>query len=331
MTFYYRRQQGDFVPAPRNIANVDISVSAAIDGTKINPNFGSQDLITLNSLSIGSTPASTGTIRLTGGSVNLLVARNNANSGDIIWLSQDTSNNMSIGTISGNNINLMTGGTMTFFRGGSIVMDYNGTAIRQLLPVQFAASNNSSTGQLRFSNNPSSVLAQRNSGNSADLTLLALNTTDGFVGCDTSFGTSLTNLYLGPTNVVVKSATTSTLATTTTDAVDVMARVQTTTATVTDIYTWTLDNNAVTTVDVRVTACQSNSSNGDVWRGKITYKNAAGTVTLIGTSSVTKDGATAWAVTLDNSTTTARVRVTGAASTTIEWGASISRQVTRQA
>jgi hypothetical protein len=116
----------------------------------------------------------------------------------------------------------------------------------------------------------------------------------------------------------------------TTDSFDDFARVQTTDATTTNLYTFTLPTNAVTTIDIRVTACKSDTSSADAWVGSATFKNAAGTVATVQAANITHRGATAWTVTIDNSTTTARVRVIGAAATTIEWAVEISYQVTRQ-
>lgn len=303
----------------------------------------------LQPLAVGTNPASQGTLRLQGGNSFVLVTRNAANNGDIIWLSQDGGNNMSIGTQSGNNINIQTGGTLQMFRGSSIVIDYNGTVIRNLLPVAYTATNPASVGQHRYGNNVGSLIVQRNGANSADLVGFAMNATDGYLASSTSQTTNLSNLHISPsstitlnvgsTNVMtvdstsqitLRNSTTRQLATTTTDAIDVTANVQTTDNTITNLYTWTLDNNAVTTIDIRVTACRSNSAEADAWVGTITFVNAAGSITEVDAADIIQRGATAWVVTLDNSGTTARVRVTGETSKTIEWGCTVSRQVTRQ-
>jgi hypothetical protein len=146
----------------------------------------------------------------------------------------------------------------------------------------------------------------------------------------------LTATTLGPAagTLTLRQKTTSQLGAntgvSTTDSFDDFARVQTTDATTTNLYTFTLPTNAVTTIDIRVTACQNNTSSADAWVGTATFKNAAGTVATVAAANITHRGSTAWTVTIDNSTTTARVRVTGAAATTIEWAVEISYQVTRQ-
>lgn len=115
-----------------------------------------------------------------------------------------------------------------------------------------------------------------------------------------------------------------------TDTHDVIAEQSTTNATTTTIYTIALPNNAVTTIDIRVTACKSDSSSADAWVGSATFKQASGTAATVQAASITHRGATAWSVTITLTGTTAYIQVTGAASTTIKWGANITWQVTRQ-
>lgn len=55
--------------------------------------------------------------------------------GDLNVFSTDSSNNLSFGAISGPNLNVMSGGTVSFWRGGGVMMDYDGTKIRHLIPV----------------------------------------------------------------------------------------------------------------------------------------------------------------------------------------------------
>lgn len=113
-----------------------------------------------------------------------------------------------------------------------------------------------------------------------------------------------------------------------------VANLQTTNATQTTAYSWTIANNALTTVDVIITACTSSASNvnaGAVVKRSMTFRrNNGSTVTAIGSvvdnGSVSDASLASLAVTIDNSTTTGRVRVTGIASTTIQWGVSVAIQ-----
>lgn len=109
---------------------------------------------------------------------------------------------------------------------------------------------------------------------------------------------------------------------------DVIANVQTTDATVTDIYTWTITDEAVTCLDVLITAVRSTGASGASYKRTLTYRRDGGTVSLIGSArdNQTDEDSSTWDVTVDNSTSTGRVRVTGAGSTTIQWGASIRLQ-----
>lgn len=190
------------------------------------------------------------------------------------------------------------------------------------------------------------VLSGRNAAGTADLKLCYTDASNNVIVGENSANQAQTLIYApsqiylsttGGNTLGVSSTVITTLvpkvsqtAVSATDVITDTAQLTTTTATATDIYTFTIPNNALTTVDVRITACQSTSGAGDVWRGRITFLNAAGTVTVISAATMTKDGSTAWVATMSNSTTTAKVTVTGAASTTIMWGLAINYQVTRQ-
>lgn len=103
---------------------------------------------------------------------------------------------------------------------------------------------------------------------------------------------------------------------------DVVANVETTDATVTNLYTFTIPDEAVTCLDVLITAVQSTGATGASYKRTITFRRDGGTVSLIGSArdNQTDEDSAAWDVTVDNSTSTGRVRVTGAAATTIQWG-----------
>lgn len=105
-----------------------------------------------------------------------------------------------------------------------------------------------------------------------------------------------------------------------------VANVQTTDATVTSVDTWTITDECTTLVTVEVLACQSTGSNTAAYVRRCRIKRDGGTVT-VGTveESYTSEEVAGWDVTIDNSTSTGRVRVTGAAATTIDWGCVMTR------
>ncbi len=107
--------------------------------------------------------------------------------------------------------------------------------------------------------------------------------------------------------------------------------VQTTDATVTTLDSVSLGNaTGSTVVTWIVSAIKSDASAAAGYSVSAIFKNNAGTVAQVGTTTVTVLGETnsAWDCTIDNSTSTLRLRVTGAAATTIQWGATGSAVTT---
>lgn len=189
---------------------------------------------------------------------------------------------------------------------------------------------NSATGQ------PLSIQAQNCTGTTSTGGNLVLTsgtgtTTAGNVVLSTG-GTA--RLTLSPSAITINQAHTDITANSKCTIRTDVANVQTTNATATTLYSWTIANNAATTIDVVVTCCKSTASNVDgmatVKRSMSFRRNNGSTVTLVG--SVIDNGFVAdtalntITVTIDNSTTTGRVRVTGVASTTIQWGCSVTIQ-----
>lgn len=108
--------------------------------------------------------------------------------------------------------------------------------------------------------------------------------------------------------------------------------VTTTDATVTTLASFTIANNSTQLIEARITAFRTagGGANADsanyVRTGK--GKNNAGTVTLQGLqTSYTQEDVAGWNATLDASGTDVRVRVTGAAATTIVWRCTVIRQI----
>lgn len=104
--------------------------------------------------------------------------------------------------------------------------------------------------------------------------------------------------------------------------VDVQPKnVQTTDATATTIDSFTIASNTTLIVTTVITAVKSDNTQGAAYFRTAAFRNNAGTVAQIST---TQDGGTfeddsSWDVTVDNVTTTVRIRVTGKAATTIRW------------
>ncbi len=197
---------------------------------------------------------------------------------------------------------------------------------------------------LKQQNNPT------NSATAATLTIQAANavgtsSTGGSLALSSGTGTTASGsvkLQTGGTDRVTVSPTTITVNPVHTDVTgnskctlrSDVANVQTTGATQTTLYSWTIGNNAMTTVDVTVTACVSAASNvtgGAVLKKSMSFRrNNGSTVTAIGSNvdggSVADTALNSIAVVIDNSTTTGRVRVTGLSSTTIQWGVNVAIQ-----
>lgn len=104
------------------------------------------------------------------------------------------------------------------------------------------------------------------------------------------------------------------------------ATVQTTDATVTTCGTVVLPAGKTTRVEIVVVAYKTDGSQGASYKRAWTWRRTGDTVTAIGNQEggVSQEDNAAWDCTLDVSGTSARVRVTGAAATTIAWSSSIS-------
>lgn len=108
---------------------------------------------------------------------------------------------------------------------------------------------------------------------------------------------------------------------------DTIHNVQTTDATETSAATWTIPN-GISQIDAVVTAIKSDNTQGASYKRTITFRNNSGSVSTIGSVSDagTKEDDTDWNCTIDNTTTTGRIRVTGKAATTIQWHVCLRRQ-----
>lgn len=135
-------------------------------------------------------------------------------------------------------------------------------------------------------------------------------------------------LFADGTNVVALtseaglSAALSTKLTTTDFASSVSsATVQTTNATVTTLLSHTPTDLMTTTYEFVVVAHKTDHSQGAAYKFTATVRRSGGTVTQINTTTslMTHEDDAAWDAVMDISSTSVRVRVTGAAATTINW------------
>ncbi len=105
-----------------------------------------------------------------------------------------------------------------------------------------------------------------------------------------------------------------------------IVNVQTTDATVTTLFSWTILDEATTKVVAEVCGCRSTGAETAAYVRQARIKRDGGTVT-VGTvdAPFTSEEVSTWDCTIDNSTSTGRVRVTGVASVTIDWGGIVTR------
>lgn len=107
-----------------------------------------------------------------------------------------------------------------------------------------------------------------------------------------------------------------------------IANVQTTDATVTTIFSWSILDEAVTTETAEVSAVKSDGSVTASYVRRARIKRDGGTVTVGTVNDMFTDeegGFSACDTTIDASGSSGRVRVTGLAATTIDWGLVSSR------
>lgn len=104
------------------------------------------------------------------------------------------------------------------------------------------------------------------------------------------------------------------------------ANVQTTDGTVTTLFSWTILDEAATLAGLTVGGDQSTGANTAFYIRRLKFKRDGGTVTA-GTveTTFTDEDVAGWDATIDNSTSTGRSRVTGAAATTVDWGGTTTR------
>ncbi len=93
--------------------------------------------------------------------------------------------------------------------------------------------------------------------------------------------------------------------------------------------TYAMVDETTVTFDVAVKAClKTSATKGGNWKRTVTYKRTGGVVGIVGVLVSGTDNETdaGWDVTIDVSSTTVRIRVTGAAATNINWAATVIAQ-----
>lgn len=113
----------------------------------------------------------------------------------------------------------------------------------------------------------------------------------------------------------------------------ITATVDTTTATVTTLDSFTIPTNSVVLVEAKILARRTGGAVGAVgdsasYIRRARYKNVGGTVTVLSvTTEYTSEDVAGYNATLDATGTTGRVRVTGVANTNITWFSSLAIEV----
>lgn len=256
---------------------------------------------------------------------------NNGSTGGTLGLSAGSSTGGSPGVGGAVNISAGTGsstGAINLRSGTNTAIQitpaYNGSGsvafvntMTDVSILQSATSTNSATGA-NFIVQAQNATGTTSTGGALILRSGSGTSTDGYVKLQTAsvdrFIISSSQITINPTKEIYNGNSKTTI---TKD----IANVQTTTGTITDLFTWTIANNATTIIDVVITAIKSDLTQGASYKRTMTFRNNAGTVAAIGTvvDGGTYEDNSAWDCTIDFSGTTGRVRVTGATSTTIQW------------
>jgi hypothetical protein len=160
------------------VADANVSATAAIAGTKISPNFGSQTVVTTGAYRAGTNPATSGAYNLA--NATDIRGRNAANSADAIMLRIDSSDTVSVGDVAGTGIRLTTAGVHGFRISGTDAMTLSSSLLTvTAAAVSIAASNAAASGNIRLANG--GIIRGRNNANTADLDMLTTGSTDQII------------------------------------------------------------------------------------------------------------------------------------------------------
>jgi len=303
------------------VVNADVDAAAAIAGTKISPNFGSQTITTTGNVILGTTPATTGNIRVA--SATQLWVRNTSNSGNFVGVHfGDTYNSLNVGS---DDSFANAASYVNIYPSTAVAIGVSGTTHLYVTPsgvavygdsdsLTFGNSHVASTGTMRARN--AWTFYGRDQANSADVKLIDWNSSNQLL-----LGESNADLAIGSQKIV------STVDSKGTHYFYEPQHIQTTDATVTTVGSFTIGSNTALTIAVYVTGMKTDASQAAQYGRVAGFRNNAGTVAQVGTtqSSFTLEDDSSWDCTIDNSGTTIRVRVTGKAATTINWTCVITR------
>lgn len=146
------------------------------NGTTIDfgsPNFGALDVTTTGALSLGTTPSTTGNLRLPNAGV--IRFRNAANSGNVDAVAVDASNNVFLGDAADTYVSVNNTDTLRLATAGTARVTVDTATVTATLPL-VTGTTPATTGQIRLPNNTS--ISARNAANSANASLITLTAGD---------------------------------------------------------------------------------------------------------------------------------------------------------
>ena len=325
-------------------------------GGFVNPNFLGNDITTTGNLLVGATPRATaGTLRTP--DAFTFKRRNHDNSADEtviegdgassqLWIGSKINNTEHIASViinSNSSSNLYYNGSARVSGDGNGVT-LSGTRIKldDSTALQVGNTAPAQSGDIRFRNNRS--MAARNAADSADVRILLVDTSNRIVLGENAASRSYIDLGVDSTFVsnngeidLVTAAVNQPIVLNHGSAAGALiqkfggteyqrtiaADVQTTDATVTTLASGTVATNTMLTIEVDVTAKQSTFTNTAGYKRIATARDSGGILNLVGTVTAphTVEAVAGWDCTIDVSANDWRVRVTGAAATTINWRA----------
>lgn len=317
------------------LGNSNISSSAGIHGSKINPDFAAQDVTTSGSVQATSFRVGTSGPTITKGSGAPASSEPNGS----IYLRTD---GYAYSRQSGTWQVLGSGGGGSFTAAGDLSGDGSSQTVLNISGTAGTAGISASSLQwAAATSNPTIKQADRaGSGTGAPLKLQAQNapassSTGGNIILASGTGSSSAGAVILQTGAtdrfkiepslitisVPKSKRAGTKQTIISDA----AEATTTNATATTIYSFTLTNNCSTTVDVNVSCNQTSGTLAGNFKRTALFRNVSNSVSQV--SSTIDNGSvhngSGWDVTITFSSTTCFIQVKGQASTTLNWGADI--------
>lgn len=282
-------------------------------GTTIKMTVTSTLTSSANDIAIGATPATAGALRLANDV--FIMARDFGDSANISLLKVNTSDEVLVGASTA--VLNVLGTTISCQAGAGGIYGTVGISERFRFEV-------SSNDQVSFGAIPATSGIIR-LPNTSSITFRDIGDSNNF----TALSTGGTDLVLGSIGLTLGVAPVTTLQTGNSDGLitDVVKSVGTVDATPTSLYSWTITDNAVTTVDMIVTAITDDGSLGGVWKRSYTVRQVGGVVTAIGTAhDVQSDEDSAgWDATITNVTDVGNVEVTGDA-VNITWYGAIRLQ-----